>query len=40
MHRDALRVVCGLLETAATFSFKSAFMMDDFPTFGRPANVT
>ena len=31
-----LRVVCGRLETMATFSPTIAFIIVDFPTFGRP----
>ena len=35
-----LRVVCGLLDTMATFSPTKRFMMLDLPTFGRPRMAT
>jgi hypothetical protein len=35
-----VRVVCGLLETMATFSFSKAFNSVDLPTFGHPMIAT
>ena len=40
MPRIARRVVCGLSLVMATFSPTSAFVSVDFPTLGRPTNVT
>src|SRR5438105_10418228 len=40
MPRMRLRVVCGLAETAATFSPRRALSSVDLPTLGRPTRAT